>query len=89
MVVPIDGVVDGSKDEPISQCKFCGRVTPMVYNCNNERGCHEVFISCADCAAEMRGCCSQHCRSGTLCKYFPLVCDQIFSSRQEPDLRGP
>ena len=74
MVVPIDGVVDGSKDEPISQCKFCGRVTPMVYNCNNERGCHEVFISCADCAAEMRGCCSQHCRSGfRMFKYFPPV----------------
>ena len=64
MVVPIDGVVGGDKDDPVSVCKFCSEVTHMVYNCNSLQ-CHVVFVCCMACAEVMQGFCSEHCKSIT------------------------
>merc|ERR1719228_2610346 len=64
LVVPIDGVVGGEKDNPVSVCKHCGTLAEMVYNCNHLR-CNEVHVSCMECAADMQGCCSEVCREDT------------------------
>ena len=64
LVVPIDGVVGGDKDKPVSVCRFCGAVTHMVYNCNSLQ-CNAVFVACMQCAAERQGFCSEQCCSVT------------------------
>ena len=64
MVVPIDGVVGGDKDDPVSVCKFCSEVTPMVYNCTSFH-CRNIFVCCTACAEVMQGFCSNDCRSVT------------------------
>ena len=63
MVVPIDGVVGGEKDSPVSRCRHCGEVTEMVYNCHG-LSCNAVFVSCLQCAADMQGYCSKSCMEG-------------------------
>ena len=63
MVVPIDGVVGGEKDSPVSRCRHCGEVTEMVYNCHG-LSCNAVFVSCLQCAADMQGYCSRSCMEG-------------------------
>ena len=57
MLVPIDGVVGGVKDDPVSVCKFCSKVTTMVYNCTCFH-CRNIFVCCMACAEVMQGFCS-------------------------------
>lgn len=48
-------------DDVIARCHQCGAPSDSHTNCRNE-GCHLLFIQCAQCATEMEGCCSDHCR---------------------------
>jgi UPF0176 protein len=48
-------------EDIIAHCHQCGRPADMHTNCKND-GCHLLFIQCADCAAEMDGCCSAECK---------------------------
>lgn len=52
-------------EEVIAYCHQCGAPYDMHTNCRNE-GCHLLFIQCDKCAAEMDGCCSDHCRQLSL-----------------------
>lgn len=52
-------------EEVIAYCHQCGAPCDMHTNCRNE-GCHLLFIQCDKCAAEMDGCCSDHCRQLSL-----------------------
>ncbi len=47
-------------DEVIARCHQCGAPSDTHTNCRNE-GCHLLFIQCVACAAQMDGCCSDHC----------------------------
>ena len=49
-------------DDIIASCHQCGKACDTHTNCKNE-GCHLLFIQCAECAAEMSGCCSDSCKS--------------------------
>ncbi len=51
-------------DEVIARCHQCGKPCDTHTNCANE-GCHLLFIQCAECAAEMKNCCSDACREIT------------------------
>jgi UPF0176 protein len=48
-------------DDIISQCHQCGKPADDHTNCANP-GCHLLFIQCADCAREFKGCCSEACK---------------------------
>ena len=78
LVVPIDGVPGGEKDQPISRCKHCGQLTEMVYNCHGHL-CNGVFVSCLKCAAELQGYCSEACRTGA---------KEVFRARNYKQWRG-
>lgn len=56
MVVPISS----DKAEAIAKCHKCGCECDTYYNCAN-MDCNGLFISCDDCAAELKGCCSEKC----------------------------
>lgn len=47
--------------EPIGECRHCGVSSDVYYNCAN-MDCNELFLSCACCTEEWRGCCSEACR---------------------------
>ncbi|MBM3197850.1 MAG: rhodanese-related sulfurtransferase [Chlamydiae bacterium] len=46
--------------EPISQCHRCGTPCDVYYNCAN-MDCNALFLSCAECARAVSGCCSSTC----------------------------
>jgi len=48
-------------DDIISNCHQCGQPADDHTNCANP-GCHLLFIQCANCAAEYKGCCSEACK---------------------------
>ncbi|MFM7710321.1 MAG: rhodanese-related sulfurtransferase [Ferruginibacter sp.] len=47
-------------DEIIASCHQCGKPADTHTNCANQ-ACHLLFIQCADCANQFRGCCSSSC----------------------------
>jgi UPF0176 protein len=53
----------GEKISPeiISECHQCGNPCDTHTNCKND-DCHLLFIQCASCAEEMKGCCSEACK---------------------------
>jgi len=77
LVVPIDGVVGGEKDNPVSTCSHCNKPASMVYNCNSLQ-CNVVHVSCMECAVKMRGCCSEDCKDNVSHHFL------IRNSRQWP-----
>lgn len=48
-------------EDVIANCHQCGKPCDTHTNCANE-GCHLLFIQCAECAAEMKGCCCDECK---------------------------
>ena len=44
----------------LSSCHQCGRPCDTHVNCKND-DCHLLFIQCADCATNMKGCCTPEC----------------------------
>lgn len=52
-------------EDVIAHCHQCGAPCDTHTNCKNE-GCHLLFIQCEKCAAEMNGCCSEHCKEVSL-----------------------
>lgn len=48
-------------EDVIAHCHQCGALCDTHTNCKNE-ACHLLFIQCDKCAAEMNGCCSEHCK---------------------------
>ena len=52
--------IAGEKNAPISHCTFCNCAIDTYYNCAH-MDCNKLFISCIDCAIQMKGCCSSAC----------------------------
>jgi len=57
LVVPIS---ETEKNEVISTCHHCNTKIDTYYNCAN-MDCNDLFLSCLNCAEEMKGCCSSKC----------------------------
>lgn len=68
LVVPISQ----DKAEAISQCHCCHKLTDAYYNCAN-MDCNKLYISCVDCARELKGCCSTHCMQEPRVREFELT----------------
>ncbi len=47
-------------DDIIACCHQCGSPADTHVNCAND-ACHLLFIQCGECAAKMKGCCSDRC----------------------------
>ncbi len=47
-------------DDVVAKCHQCGKPCDTHHNCDND-ACHLLFIQCADCAAQFKGCCSTKC----------------------------
>lgn len=69
LAVPI---VEGSEGEVISACSHCGSPSDVYYNCAN-MDCNELFLSCLNCANEMKGCCSQKCQGAPRLRLYEPV----------------
>ena len=52
--------IDEKGGDIISFCHSCETKSDVYYNCAN-MDCNELFLSCAECAEKMRGCCSKEC----------------------------
>jgi UPF0176 protein len=55
--------------EVISQCRHCGELSDLYYNCAN-MDCNDLFICCPECAEKMKGCCSETCESAPRLRPF-------------------
>ena len=62
LVVPIS-----DEEAPsIGVCKYCKTSTDIYYNCAN-MDCNDLFVCCATCAKEHRGCCCEKCQNAAPC----------------------
>ncbi|MDQ2752927.1 MAG: rhodanese-related sulfurtransferase [Bacteroidota bacterium] len=48
-------------EDVIAHCHQCGKPCDVHTNCKND-GCHLLFIQCAECSAQYKGCCSIECK---------------------------
>jgi UPF0176 protein len=60
---------EGEKEEIISACKRCNAPSDLYYNCAN-MDCNELFLSCVQCAEEMKGCCCSSCQEAPRLRAF-------------------
>ncbi|MBS0627862.1 MAG: rhodanese-related sulfurtransferase [Verrucomicrobia bacterium] len=60
---------EDSKAQPISECHFCKTPSDTYYNCAS-MDCNNLFISCPECAKNMKGCCCTACQSGSRMRVF-------------------
>ncbi|MEN9654602.1 MAG: hypothetical protein RL235_714 [Chlamydiota bacterium] len=58
LVVPISS----DQSETIAECVYCKGVCDVYYNCANV-DCNELFVACASCICEHKGCCGASCKS--------------------------
>lgn len=61
--------IDGQEQAPISHCVHCQESSDTPYNCAN-MDCNELFLSCAHCITEKRGCCSEDCTTAERVRPF-------------------
>lgn len=62
--------IDPAKEsEVISHCRYCQALSDTYYNCAN-MDCNELFLACAACAEQRKGCCCSECQSGSRLRVF-------------------
>jgi len=66
-------IAEDAKEQLISKCKYCCVSTDIYYNCAN-MDCNELFLCCAKCAQDHKGCCGEECGSSE--RLRPLQEDQ-------------
>lgn len=66
LAVPLD---ENSDALPISECKHCGTLSDVYYNCAN-MDCNDLFLSCSICAEKFQGCCGDSCKCAPRLRVF-------------------
>lgn len=80
LVVPISE----EKPLPISGCKHCNAPEDTYYNCAN-MDCNELFLCCAKCAEERKGCCCPECESAPRLRPIQPGCSKPFRKWDHAD----
>lgn len=52
--------LDEKSEDVISHCHRCGTASDVYFNCAN-MDCNALFLSCPQCAEDLKGCCHEEC----------------------------